>query len=856
VTFWDADTGEVRFSIQGHFGTLAFSPDGERLATAVRNGFKLWDARTGQEVYSYKTSAAVTRFAFRADGDYLAAATSSGSIQVLATDSVLHQAHLEGASPNNAVFSPDGRLVAASGPDSSVLLFDASTGKQLHQLKDHKGRVTKVVFSEDSKRLLASCYDELSVWNVESRERALRLKDLSRWVHMAVLSPDGGRLAALVQGRGKEDGPLTGVVEVRTWDVATGKSLKPRALNASVLYGAGPRFLVFLDGDRTIALMPPDNSLCAWSVETLEKVNPPANLLARVEHQARLRARTADGRHLFRGRKHTLLKWPPDRAELERRQALAHPDQGWHVEKAASAEREGRWFAAAFHLGRLLHAGPDVALRCRRARAYLALSRWREARADCDEAIRAEPRSIDAWFTRALLAYRQNDLKEAQAHLARAAAAAPDDPAMDAWQALIYLAERQGEQAATAERRMLERLAILGPVDRNWKSKLPSTSSAWSVLEDELTRCLAKNPKEVALLRLRGAVRTARGQLQTDPYVVGQQDAYLDFREAAKLRPKDVLTCKVLACEIWKRIVHYTPAGGFVWRDKVKEALEACDTVLAENASAWEFWYLRGLFCTVHGQQTAALEAFNRALNLRPNFAPALRERGELYAEMEKWAEAVRDLSRAAELTGPNDPTVWDKLALAHLGRGDTLAYKRTCTRMLGMYGQTAPLTWVGGAFGAGPMNPCAVPLALLAADQAVGTSWEGSTLTAVRCTTLPDTLTDWQRLLPLTEHSGREVRARVLCRTGYHDEAIELLESLRAERDIPGRASPLLVLYQALAEQGRGRTAQAKQLKEKTDWLDKPMPGNPRQKNLHRYLWTERVQIDQLSSELKALLR
>ena len=81
-----------------------------------------------------------------------------------------------------------------------------------------------------------------------------------------------------------------------------------------------------------------------------------------------------------------------------------------------------------------------------------------------------------------------------------------------------------------------------------------------------------------------------------------------------------------------------------------------------------------------------------------------------MYADLGHWAEAVADFARAAELTGPADPTPWDSLALAQLGRGDTAAYRKTCARMLAMFGRTPPLIWAGGAFAAGPFNPWGAP--------------------------------------------------------------------------------------------------------------------------------------------------
>jgi hypothetical protein len=114
--------------------------------------------------------------------------------------------------------------------------------------------------------------------------------------------------------------------------------------------------------------------------------------------------------------------------------------------------------------------------------------------------------------------------------------------------------------------------------------------------------------------------------------------------------------------------------------------------------------------------------------------------------------------------------------------------------------------------------------------------------------------LTDWQPLVALTKGSGPEVRGVVCCRTGRHDEAVGLLEPLRRSSTT---FAPLLTLYLALAEHGRGRTAQAKRwLEEATAWLEKPSPNNPMQKNRDTLPWTQRVQIDQLCGELQMLLR
>ncbi len=195
--------------------------------------------------------------------------------------------------------------------------------------------------------------------------------------------------------------------------------------------------------------------------------------------------------------------------------------------RTGSAEQQ--WFAAAFHLGRLLQRSPkDVELHCRRARAYLELQWWSRA---ADQYRRGDPpatASREAWLMRGLLEYRQGHLAKAHADLAHAAMLAPDDPAVAAWQAFLNVVDSQPEKAAGAEKRMLQRLTILRPGGPEWFGSKPDPSPAWALLEHGLTQRLEKEPKAVRLLRLRGMVRAARGNSWVD--------AYNDFREAVRLR--------------------------------------------------------------------------------------------------------------------------------------------------------------------------------------------------------------------------------------------------------------------------------------------------------------------------------
>jgi WD40 repeat protein len=64
---------------------------------------------------------------------------------------------------------PEGRWVASAGEDTTVRLWDAMSGKQLHKLRGHTGIVTSVAFSPDGQLLVSG-----------SRDRAVKVWDLTR----------------------------------------------------------------------------------------------------------------------------------------------------------------------------------------------------------------------------------------------------------------------------------------------------------------------------------------------------------------------------------------------------------------------------------------------------------------------------------------------------------------------------------------------------------------------------------------------------------------------------------------------------------------------------------------------------
>ncbi|MFO0897435.1 MAG: WD40 repeat domain-containing protein [Pirellulales bacterium] len=208
LEYWNLATMSPIASWKVHEGavdTVAFSPDGQLIATSGPNGdVKLWDSKTYREVQRFTPRGKELRcLVFSPDGRLLAGSEHMwDDPQVCIWD--VHEGSLlreldgtGGLFGPSLAFSPDGKLLATPHDDSNARLWEIPSGNLKATLKGHTGLVISVAFSPDGQTLATGSFEHnVKLWNIATQQEVASLEALPGSCVSLRFSPDGRTLAA------------------------------------------------------------------------------------------------------------------------------------------------------------------------------------------------------------------------------------------------------------------------------------------------------------------------------------------------------------------------------------------------------------------------------------------------------------------------------------------------------------------------------------------------------------------------------------------------------------------------------------------------------------------------------------